>query len=324
MRRDRLQNHVAGSVFTLPVCAVVAVLVWWLPLGQYRLDYAIGLGLSALIAYVLLETNNRFQLIRVRSRMVASAWTICVASMASMHVWHYGTIVALLLALAHAFLFATYEERQPVKLTFHAGLMLGVAVLFAPWMLVMLFLFLFHQVIYLRSLTFRGFFAMLLGTLFPALVVMVPWVIQHDFSHLESWYRMLTTYTPIAPENYMVLTLQTALSWLLPSLLMLLGGIHYLCTSYNDRISVRMALYILVSHGLVIQVFTALQPQHIGLMLPSMLVCGCPLIAHFFALTRSWFTNFLFVLTLLCFIALGYVTLAMPTTSLQSIVDQML
>lgn len=322
MRSDRLQNRVAGSVFTLPVCAVVTVLVWWLPLGQYNLDYAIGLVLATLIAYVLLETNNRFQLIRVRSRMVASVWMLFAAATASIHVWHHGTIVALALAIAHFFLFYTFEERQPVKEDFHAGLFLGIATLFVPWMVVYLLLFILHQIAYLRSLTLRGFFATLLGGMLPAMVVMVPSVITNDFARFEDWYAMLTSYTYIVPENYLSLSLQQVLSFGLPFLLILLGGIHYLCTSYNDKIRVRMVLYIFVTDGLLLQIFIALQPQHLELLLPSMLVCGSPLIAHFFALTRSWFTNALFVFCLLCIITLGYVTLALPSTSLQSVMNQ--
>lgn len=319
MRRDRLQNRIAGSVFTLPVCVVIAVLVWWMPLGQYRLDYAVGLGLAIFVAYVLLETNNRFQLIRVRSRMVASVWIVSAASIASLHVWHYGTIAALSLAIAHFFLFNTYEKRQPVNESFHAGLFLGIGALSVPWLVVMLPLFLLHQAIYLRSLTFRCLFATLVGMLMPAMAMSVPMVITDDYTRLTDWYQMLCSLTLIGPQHYLDLTLQQALAWLLPALLMLLGGIHYLCTSYNDKIMVRMILYIFVTHSLVIMVFTGLQPQYAELLMPVMLVCGAVLIAHFFALTRSWFTNSLFVLALLLYMALGYFTLWFPTMTMSEL-----
>jgi len=319
MRRDRLQNRIAGSVFTLPVCAVIAVLVWWFPLGQYNLDYAIGLALATLIAYVLLEINNRFQLIRVRSRMVASTWILFAGSIASLHQWHHGTIAASALVIAHFFLFNSYEKRQPISDSFHAGLFLGIGTLFVPWLVAMIPLFLLHQAIYLRSITLRSFFATLLGGIFPALVVMIPTFITNDFTRWANWYAMLTVFAPIVPKNYLSLTLQQASSCVLPFLLILLGGLHYLCTSFNDKISVRMILYIFVTNGFVIQVYMGLQPQYVELLLPSMLVCGAPLIAHFFALTRSWFTNFLFVLSLLCIVGLGYITLYMTTLPLKDI-----
>ena len=320
MRRDRLQNHVAGSVFTLPVCAVVAVLLWWFPLGQYRLDYAVGLGLATLIGYVLLETNNRFHLIRVRSRMVASVWAVFAAITASLHVWHEGMVVALCLAVAHLSLFYSYEQRQPVKESFHAGLFLGVGSLFVPWLAVMPLLFMLHQVVYLRSFSLRCFFATLIGSLFPAMVVLVPSILRSDYSRLTDWYAVLTSFKPISLDAYLALTLQQAVTWLLPSLLVLLGGIHYLCTSFNDKISVRMMLYICLTDAVVVLAFTALQPQHGDLLLASLLVSGSPLVAHFFALTHGWFTNFLFILSLLCCAAVGYVTLVMPTIPLSEII----
>lgn len=320
MRKERLQNHVAGSVFTLPVCTVVAVLLWWFPLGQYRWDYAAALGLATLIAYVLLETNNRFHLIRVRSRMVASVWAFFAAVTSSLHVWHEGLIVALCVAVAHLSLFYSYEQRQPVKESFHAGLFLGVGILFAPWLIVMPLFFMLHQMVYLRSFSFRCFFATLIGCVFPAMVVLVPSVLIDDFSRLTDWYQVLMSFTPITLENYVSLTLQQAVTWILPCLLILLGGMHYLCTSFDDKISVRMMLYICMTDAMVVLVFTSLQPQHIDLLLPSLLVCGSPLVAHFFALTHGWFTNFLFVLSLLCCAAVGYVTLVMPTVPLSEII----
>jgi len=315
MRRDRLQNRIASSEMTLPVCAILAILVWWFPLGQNLVDYAIGLVIATLIAYVLLEVNNRFQLIRVRSRMVSSTWILFAGATASIHAWHHGTIVALAFAIAHFFLFNSYEKRQPISDSFHMGLFLGIAILFIPWFVVFVPLFIIHQTIFLRSMTTRCCFATLLGALFPVFVALVPAMLTNDYSCFGNWYAMFMDIAPITGEEYLSLTLQQAVSFALPFLLALLGGLHYLSTSYNDKISVRMLLYILVVNAFIIQIFIALQPKYLELVLPSMLVCSAPLIAHFFALTKSWFTNFLFVLSTLCIIGLGVVTLYLPIIS---------
>ncbi len=317
MRRDRLQNRIAGSEMTLPLCAVFAALMWWFPLGQNPLDCVIGLALAILTAYVLMEINNRFQLIRVRTRMVSGAWILFAGATASLHVWQHGSIVALALIIAHFFLFESYEKRQPIRDSFHAGLFLGIGILFVPWIVVFVPLFLLHQAVYLRSATLRTFFAILFGALFPTMVVLVPSVITDDYICLTNWYLLLTDVLPVLPDNYLALTLQQAVSFILPALLTILGGLHYLSTSYNDKISVRMLLYIFVTDAFLILLFAVLQPQHLDYMLPSLLVCGLPLAVHFFALTKSWFTNTLFVLCMLCILALGGVTLFLPTIPLK-------
>lgn len=320
MRGYRLQNRVAGSVFTLPVCAAMAVVVWWLPDFRFSMDAAWGLLLATLVTYVLLETNNRFQMIRIRTRMVASTWVVSASAIAMLHTWSYGMIAALSLAVSHFCLFSTYEKRQPVGETFHAGLFLGIGTLFVPWLVFLFPLYVWHQGVFLRSMSWRCLFALLIGGMFPAMVVAVPSVLANDFGRFLWWWHELTSFVPIVPASYLDLTLQQALAWVFPFLLILLGSIHYLCTSFNDKISVRMVLYVLVVNGFVLQTFAMLQPQHLDVLLPSVLVCGVTMIAHFYALTSSWFTNFLFILVLMGYVAMGYFTMVFPVMKLSELI----
>ena len=73
MKQRRFQNRVVESVFTLPISAVIAALMWWFQ-GGFSKANMLGLLFCALTAYIILETNNANALIRVRTRLLSSLW----------------------------------------------------------------------------------------------------------------------------------------------------------------------------------------------------------------------------------------------------------
>ncbi len=319
MRKDRFQNHISGSVFTLPVCAFIAFVLWWFPLSseggsllgrlQFDLSHLIALGIIAFTSYVLIEMNNVNMLIRVRTRMVTSVWLLSVATIADTHVYSAGLTASCCMAMACYLLFKTYQCRNCQADSFHYALMIGLASIFVPHCIIFLPLFLWHQMAFLRSMSVRSLCASMVGFFFPALLWVSFWVYKDDYTKLKEWFETFRTYYPIVKENYLQLTYSQIASWGLVTWLTFLGAVHYLSTSYNDKIQVRMLLYAFVSMFFTIEVFVVLQPQRLDEMLPILLMVGAPLIAHFFALTKSWFTNFLFILSMMAYGALGYLNL---------------
>lgn len=317
MRRDRLQNHISGSVFTLPVCAVVAVLLWWFPLAQdadsvsssFERSHLIALGIVALTTYALVEMNNVNMLIRVRSRMVSSVWLVCVSTIPVLHTYSPSLVAVLCLSVAYYQLFSTYQRRGCEVSTFHYALMIGLGSIFVPHMVCFLPIFLWHQTFFLRSTTLRTFFAALIGCSLPLAAWGAYWVVVDDYAAIQQWLAVLTTYTYLDVNSYLSLSISQIASWGFISFLGLVGMWHYLATSYNDKIQTRMLLYAFVCQFVLIEAFIGAQPQHLDEWMPMLLVTSSPLIAHFFALTSSWFTNALFVLSFLGFCALGYLNL---------------
>lgn len=330
MRRERLQNHIAGSVFTLPVCAVVAVLMWWLPVKfetQSTLSAAeagwgnriIAFALMVLATCILVEMNNRNLLLRIRSRLVSSTWLIASATIPLTHVYSEGLAAAVCVAASLYLLFFTYQKRECQVNTFHWALLVGVGSIFVPHVIVFLLLFLWYQIAFLRSMSLRSFCAALVGVLFPLCLWAAYWIVKDDYTKVLMWCSALLDYQLVAPENYLSFTLQQVASWGLVTLLGLFGAVHYLNTSYNDRIQVRMLLYILTCQFFVLEAFVCLQPQHLETLMPMLMVTAAPLIAHFFTLTYSWFTNTLFILSVFAFGALAYLNYCMPSILLTSL-----
>lgn len=315
MHQERLQNYISGSVFTLPFCAIVCLTLWWLSATDSDwLARGSGLALMAATAYVLVEMNNRNIMLRVRTRLVSSTWLIAAASIPLVHRWSPQLMAAFCLAGAYYLLFCTFQQRKSQTTTFHWALMVGVGSIFVPQMVVMLPLFVWYQMAYLRSMSLRNLCAALVGCAMPLMVWGVWWLAHDDYPMLLAWTERLCSLHLIDPECYLKLTVQQSASWLLLTLLGTIGMIHYLSTSYNDRIQVRMMFYILCSQFVILEAYVCLQPEHLDTMLPLLMVTSAPLIAHFFALTSSWFTNSFFVLTLLAFGALAYLNIWMPSS----------
>ena len=82
-------------------------------------------------------------------------------------------------------------------------------------------------------------------------------------------------------------------------LLSIVGIVHYLRTNYDDKIRVRMFLYIYVSQTLLLMAFLWLQPAHYQTTMALLTASASPLIAHHFALSRGISGTVFFLLSLL-------------------------
>ena len=123
----------------------------------------------------------------------------------------------------------------------------------------------------------------------------------------DSWVRALAL---CLPDYSNVLPWQ----WILFVMLLVLGTIgivHFVRTSYNDKIRTRQFFYTLLSLHFPLLFNVVWFPDCAGLTLPLLLVNSAPFIAHFFVLARGrsmnfWFLFVLFVLVAVaCFNAFG-------------------
>ena len=313
MRHDRFQNHISESIFTLPICAVLATLLWWWPLGKYRLDYALGWVLCAICTYIILETNNSNFLIRIRTRMVSCVWLVLFTSLGFLHPISKASIAASCLVVSHFLLFKTYQQKNSVGWIFHSFLFLSLGSLVFPQMFALAVFYYWYLIVLLRAISWRNFFAGIIGLLLPYWFWTAFCALTDDIGPMVNHILNITEWHPISLENYLHLPQCWIASWTVITLTTLIGGCHFLTTYYNDNIKQRMLLYIYVTQTIVIQIFLLVQPQHFQTMIALLAVSGSPLIAHYFVLTSSWISNTFFCFTLLLFVALAVWNLWMPT-----------
>ena len=325
MVNARFQNKVAGSVFTLPICIVIAVALWWLPQRAFSVPHILGLVLCLLTTYVVMETNAQQHIIRIRTRMMSCVWLMLTACLAFMHPLGEPIIAAACLCISYMLLFRCYQRLRPQAFVFHAFLMLSIGSFFAPVMLAMAIPFFLYIALLLRSLTKKAFWAGILGLIAPYWCYAFWYFItgkidpskitlpigRIPFLDYPFDYQVLLRY--IKTEELLSLPFSVQVSAAFIILLSIVSIVHYMRTNYDDKIRVRMILYIYMTQTLLLMVFLVLQPAHYETTMALLVASASPLIAHYFSLTGSILSNSFFVLSLL--LTAGMATLNLWLTS---------
>lgn len=313
MVRYRLQNKIAGSELTLPFCAIAAISMWWLPQKAFDVRCLLGLVLCLLTTYVIMETNAQQHIIRIRTRMMSCVWLMLAASLSFIHPLGEPIIAATFLCVSYLLLFRCYQKHRPQKLVFHAFLMLSLGSFCAPVMLPMSIFFFLYTAIFLRSLTRKAFWAGILGVIVPY------WCYAVWCFATEDMQTFITRMTEMAKFDIPTVEAVTSLPFVwqvsagVVALLSIVSILHYLQTNYDDKIRVRMILYIYVLQTLLLMAYLVLQPVHYQTTMALLVASASPLIAHYFSLSRSILTTIFFLLSIL--LTAGVATLNLWLTS---------
>ena len=243
------RNKMATSTFTLPVVSVLTFIVWVTDAAGSRATW-ISLLFAALTAYALAEWNNRYGLLRIRSRFVSASYLLLMCASPFLHTAAEGLAPALCLAVSYLLLFACYQQPRSQGKVFHAFLSTGIATMLTPvaWMLVApQYIFMAFQ---LRCLTWRTFVAGLLGLAVPYWCTFVWTVITGDLATAALAFADNISDACHAPllamPHYALLSLPEKVVGIYLAALSLIGIFHYFRTSYNDRIRVRMFFHSII------------------------------------------------------------------------------
>ena len=309
MRQQQFRNKVSESSLTLPFMVIVTLLSCFLQHAYDSLYLWITLVETGILVYVLMEWNSQCQMLRVRSRMISATVLAFVAAFPALQVSTWCWLPALFLLLSYFVAFKSYGQLNPQGWVFYSFLFVSAgSLMFPPMPLAVPFMFFAfgHQ---LRILSVKSVTASVLGLLFPywtyGLFCLVGgW---NEVFWRDSWVRALAL---CLPDYSNVLPWQ----WILFVMLLVLGTIgivHFVRTSYNDKIRTRQFFYTLLSLHFPLLFNVVWFPDCAGLTLPLLLVNSAPFIAHFFVLARDrsmnfWFLFVLFVLVAVaCFNAFG-------------------
>lgn len=302
----RLQNKVAGSRFSLPFSAVYAAVI----LSMTGMSAWVAWTLFALTVLVMLELNNSHALIRIFSQTVSCSFLLLSLADPMSLCSPEGNLTALLPAAFYAFLFRAYQDRSATGWVYYAFTLLGLlcmlhvqAVFFIP----VVWILLFSNVM---AGSLHTFAASLLGLVTPLWFVTGYHLYKGTAAGL--WNTVCSLTLIQEPFAYETLTPREWTVFALTALAALTGTIHFLRTSYKDKIRTRMFYEIFITMELCATLLLLLQPQCHELALRLMTVNAAPLIAHFVALTSTRITNIAFLLLVLLSIATSMLNLWMP------------
>ena len=308
----RLQNRIAEGGKTLPTAAAFGALVW-LAVGLVQRQLWPQLACFVASVYLLVELSNQNALLRVRSRMVSSAFILLSCQSCFLFPQLTGAAVQLSFVTSFILLFQTYQDQQSVGRVFYSFAAVGVASLFfvhALWYVPALWVLMGTQ---LQSLSVRTWLASLIGLATPywlALVwLMVPW--GGDFAQWTfNLQPMAEHFSELAHLHYLLppYLLERGILLLFVLVLAAVGIMHFWSRSFEDKIRIRLLFGFFTTLTVLTAFFILAQPQHYDVLMRLLVLFASPLIAHVFTFTSSRLSSIFFfsaiaisvALTLLC------------------------
>ncbi len=289
---------------TLLAAFACAALSWFCGSGKASDQYLWwgGFGATVLAAYLLLEFNNRFSLLRIRSHMMPSVFLAMAAAMPFGQTLSWDFLPPICLLLAYYSLFLSYQNFRSQGYAFHAFAFLGIGALVFPQMLYFAPLFMLFMLVQLRSMSGKAFVAALLGMAAPIALREVFLLLNGSAAQIDGFWVALRNFPH---PDYATLDEHRLVSAALVILVSLAATVHFLRTRFNDKIRTRMFFYVIMLEEAALIALAALQPQHFDVLFKLLLVNGSILAAHHLSLARGIAADVYFytLLALFCFLA---------------------
>ena len=249
------------------------------------LNFALLIASTVMMA----ELNNSNALIRIYSRMVSCSFLV----MTSMSLFLFRTINVAVVQITFItfllFLLRTYQKPNATGLTFYAFCALGIGSIVFPQILLFLPMLWIVMAVCMQSFSPRVLLSSVFGIITPYWFV-VAWLIYTDNidwlgSHFLSVFQFSKPFFAAGVGLHEWLTFAFVL------LCAIIGGVHFVLFSYQDRIRIRMIYELFITLNCITVIFAILQPQHFDFLLGMSIVLTAPLIGHWLALTHSRLSN---------------------------------
>jgi hypothetical protein len=300
--KKRIQNKTAESRRTLPIAMLYGTAIWVLA-GLFQEQWWMQFACFIMSVLLVMRINSKNLLIRIYSRSVSVAFIFLSCAAVFLFPSWTGGIVQLCYIAALMLLFDSYQDQTTVGNAYYTFLLLGISSMFDANILFYLLLQWIMMRIIVYSLSWRTFFASLLGLATPYWF-MSGWLMWQKNGDLHAIASLFAVQDILQfPLDFSSVPLSYQLIMAFATLLMLIGSIHFIHTSYRDKIRVRQIYYGFITLGLFSLTLLVLQP-HNELALRMLILAASPLIGHYWALTNSRISNIIFIIITVAIVAL--------------------
>ena len=285
----------------LPISIVLAVVVFLLR-STLTLESVAGLLLALITTLAVRWVSNYLQLIRVRSWAVSSVFILLISAAEPIHGWSIMSMGLCALCWVHVagLLFCTQADR-PHLCIFVSTLALALMIMVQPLLVWLLPACMAVVMIVLRVWSPRTLAAIFLGLL-------LPWQVW------AAWHLTQGSLAAAAADIVAVLTAAPHLSavpmWppsagvaglLALSPFVLISVIHFLRTSFDDKLSTRLQYVTMLVEWVVLLI---LFWPYAKSMVSAMMLCSAPFVARYVVFSRGWVAATVFWLLILTLLAL--------------------
>lgn len=293
----RIQNRIAESRYTLPIAAFYSIFIW-LCAGLVSHQWWIQFSCFIVSAFMMMMINKENMLIRIYSRLVSSFYLVLTCTAVFLFESRSCAIMQMGAAISFYMLWHCYQDKRSVGWTFYTFFFLSAGSIMQSQVLYYLPILWFMMARYINSLSWRTFFASLVGLVAPYWLC-VPYFILKGENCIELLINHFGPPLDVAElPDYSVLHLNQLVLLVLLVILMTIGSFHFIATSYKDTVRVRQIFYSFIATEVFSIALLLIKPQCYDIAIHVLILVVSPMIAHFFALTDSRFTNILFMITL--------------------------
>lgn len=284
----RIQNKIAESRWALPICTAYTLSVCLIS-GLFAEGIWLQLVLTGIATLVMVHLNNDNALIRIYSRMVSCSFLVLMMVTPHKIESTTGCIVTFCFVAFYFAICHTYQDKQATGWVFVAFTAIGAASAIWPQILFFVPLLWVVMATNILSLSFKTFVASVIGTVFPYWFLAAFYLYHGDITPIIAHLRQLSVFSK--PFSFEICQTEDLVALCFITLLTITGSIHFIRTSYKDKIRTRMIyeMFIVLSVGTLI--FILIQPQHLDMAMRMLIVSAAPLTGHFIALTQTKITN---------------------------------
>lgn len=302
MNERGLRYDIITGSGTMYVALVVAAALWVAAGNIESPETWGGLAATVVMAYVLRELNNRYSLLRVRSKLISSTFLVLMGTLTFLHPLSAGYLPAVCWAGTLTVLFACYQNRVSQAYVFHVFLFVGLGALVFPQMLFLSPFLLFSVSVQMRAMTLRSFFAGVIGVMLPLAIREACLVLLHEDTMLYTLHEELTGFSL---KGYDSVGEQRFVSFAIVAAITLFAVIHFARTKFNDKIRTRMLYYAILVQELAITGLLVAFPADFDTVFRLLVLNSAPLIAHHLAFAggRAGNVYFYVVIVLVCLLA---------------------
>ena len=293
----RVENIIAESRYTLPIAAFYSICIWLIA-GLVSQMWWIQFGCFVVSAVMMMLLNKENMLIRIYSRLVSSTYLVLSCAAVFLFASRSSAIMQMGAAMSLFMLWHCYMNKSSVGWTFYPFLCLGAGSIVHSQVLYYIPIYWMIMAWFIFSLSWRTFFASILGLLTPYWFCLPYYALQGE-DCMELMVNHLSTLLAIVSfPDYSVLSITKIVFLAFLVLLMMIGSIDFVANSYKDTIRVRETYYSFMTIAAYSLLLVLIQPQCYDMAIHVLILVVSPIVAHCFALTHSRFTNILFIITL--------------------------
>ena len=275
----------------------------WLLAGLFQAQWWVQFACFVLSVLLVMRINSKNLLIRIYSRSVSVAFIFLSCAAVFLFPSWTGGLVQLCCIAALMLLFDSYQDQAAVGKAYYTFLLLGISSMLDANIIFYLPLLWIMMKIIVYALSWRTFFASLLGLATPYwfLCGWLMWQKGGDFNAIISLLDV--QYLLQFPFGFGSVPLSYQLFIAFTTLLMVIGSVHFIHNSFRDKIRVRQIFYGFITLGILSLVLLFLQPLD-DLAMRIFILAASPLIAHYWALTNSRISNIIFIILTVALVAL--------------------